>query len=424
MAVSEALVAVVAGLTIVAVLARPRGINEGIWAFSGGLVLAISGCLSLDDIGAVLRDLTGVLTFLVGLFWVTLAARQAGLFERAARAIVSISGGSGPRLMLAVFAFGTVTTALLSNDATVVLVTPVVLSACLRLRIPPLPYLFACSFVADTASSLLPVSNPINLLYAERFNLSFGRHLLLLGVPTLVAVLVNASVFLLLFRSQLRPGYDVAVVQDWQIAPMAIVDRSIVAGLVLVGIGYVVAGIVGIQPWLVTFAGGVVMATIALAGSRIVPSDLVRVQPPALYAFVIGLALVVRAADVNGLLDTLGRAVSQANEAGGLGGLLAMTFGTALGTNVVNNWTMALAVSGPLVRSGAGDVFVAGSMLGADIGPNLSVVGSLATLIWLTEVRRGGLAVSSRTYLRLGLLTTIPTILAATVALYLVGRYA
>ncbi|HEX5165086.1 MAG TPA: ArsB/NhaD family transporter [Thermomicrobiales bacterium] len=421
---SEAFVAVVALLTIVAVLTRPRGINEGIWALGGGLLLAGTGRLSLDSVGDVLRDLTGVLIFLIGLFWVTLAARRAGLFERAAHSVVTVSGGSGPWLMLAIFAFGTLTTALLSNDATVVLVTPVVLSACLRLRIAPLPYLFACSFVADTASSLLPVSNPINLLYAERFDITFGSHLLLLGLPTIVAVIVNAGVFLLLFRSQLRPGYDLAAVHDWQIAPMTTADQSIVAGLVLVGIGYIVAGLVGIQPSLVTFAGGVVLAAIAMAGSRVVPADLVQVQPPSLYAFVIGLALVVKAADVNGLLDTLGSAVSRANDAGGLSGLLAITFGTALGTNIVNNWTMALAVTGPLARSDAGDLFVAGSMLGADIGPNLSVVGSLATLIWLTEVRRGGLAVSGRTYLRLGLLTTIPTILAATITLYLVGRYA
>ena len=104
-------------------------------------------------------------------------------------------------------------------------------------------------------------------------------------------------------------------------------------------------------------------------------------------------------------------------------GLLAVTFGTALGTNVVNNWTMALAISEPLARANTGDGVIAGSMLGADIGPNLSVVGSLATLIWLTEVRRGGLAVSSGTYLRIGVIVTVPTILAATGTLYLITQF-
>jgi arsenical pump membrane protein len=324
--------------------------------------------------------------------------------------------------MIAVFVFGALTTAIFSNDATVVLVAPVVLGACLRVGLPPLPYLFACSFVADTASSLLPVSNPINLLYAERFDLSFGRHVVLLGLPTLVAIVVNTLVFLLIFRSQLRAGFgDVSAAQD--AAALTTTDRWISAGLIAVGVGYVLAALLGVLPWLVTLAGGIGLAAIGLIGRRLTPRELLRVQPPSLYAFVVGLALVVRAADVAGLLGFLGSAVQRAGEIGGFSGLLAVTLGTALGTNLVNNWTMALAISGPLERSGASDQIVAGSMLGADIGPNLSVVGSLATLIWLSEVRRGGLAVSGSTYLRIGIITTIPTILAATVTLYLVGLF-
>lgn len=421
---SESFVAVIAFMTIVAVLTRPRGINEGIWALSGGCVLIVTGRLSRNDLVDVVHDLTGVVTFLAGLFWITLAARQSGLFERAARIVVGAAHGSSTRLMLAVFAFGTVTTALLSNDATVVLVTPVVLSACLRLGIQPLPYLFACSFVADTASSLLPVSNPINLLYAERFDISFGQHVALLGLPTIVAVIVNAVIFLLLFRDQLRAGFDTGKLREWQPSAPARVDRWITVALAAIGTGYLLAALFGLQPWLVTFAGGIAMITIAMLGGRIAAADVVRVQPLSLYAFVIGLAIVVRAADAAGLLTFLGTAVERAASIGGLGGLIAITMGTALGTNLVNNWTMALAISGPLARSGAGDPSVAGSMLGADVGPNLSVVGSLATLIWLTEVRRAGLAVSGRTYLRLGLITTIPAILAATIVLHLLTLFA
>jgi arsenical pump membrane protein len=421
--VSQAFVAVVAVGTICAVLTRPRGISEGVWALGAGLLLTATGRISLDEIGDMLHELAGVLTFLVGLFWITLAARQAGIFDRAAQLVVNAANGSGTRLMLAVFAFGTVTTAFLSNDATVVLVTPVVLSACLRLGLPPLPYLFGCSFVADTASSLLPVSNPINLLYAERFDLSFGRHVLLLGLPTLVAVGVNAGIFLLLFRRQLRGGFATEAISEWPVPRSSRVDRGIAAGLTAVGIGYVLAAFIGVRPSLVTFVGGVVLGSIALAGKRITAIDLVRVQPPSLYAFVIGLALVVRAADVAGLLAFLGESVERAGAIGGVGGLLAITFGTALGTNVVNNWTMALALTGPLARADAGDDLVAGSMLGADIGPNLSVVGSLATLIWLTEVRREGLAVSSGTYLRIGIIATVPTLLAATGTLYLITQF-
>jgi arsenical pump membrane protein len=115
--VSQAFIALVAVAAICAVLTRPRGISEGVWAFGAGLLLVVTGRLSLADVGDVLRDLAGVVTFLVGLFWITLAARQAGIFDRAARLVVNAASGSGTRLMVAVFAFGTLTTAFLSNDA-------------------------------------------------------------------------------------------------------------------------------------------------------------------------------------------------------------------------------------------------------------------------------------------------------------------
>jgi arsenical pump membrane protein len=327
-------------------------------------------------------------------------------------------------LLAAVFVFGTLTTTVLSNDATVVLVTPVILVACRTLGLPPLPYLFACTFVADTASSMLPISNPINLLYSEQFDISFQHHAALLVVPTLLAVTVNALAFHLLFRTTLPRRFDPAPLLARAGTPLGRFERGIAVGIGCVAIAYVVAAVTGVQPYWVTLAGGTVLAGVALAGGRIAPVDLVRVQPASLYAFVVGLALVVAAADSAGLLNLLGRAVTRATEAGGVAGLVGLSLGTALGTNLVNNWTMALAVIPPLQRAGATQALAAGSMLGADIGPNFSVVGSLATLIWLTEVRREGLAVSGRTYVRIGVIATLPALLVATVALYLMQSLA
>ncbi|RIK46372.1 MAG: hypothetical protein DCC58_03470 [Chloroflexi bacterium] len=413
------LTAAIAVATILAVLTRPRGISEGVWAVTGGALMVATLRITPREALATLADLSGVLVFLVGLFWLTLAAGRAGLFERAALLSVRAAGGDGRRLLAAVFAFGTLTTALLSNDATVVLVTPVVLVACRTLRLPPLPYLFACTFVADTASSLLPVSNPINLLYAERFDIAFQRHVALLALPTVLAVVVNAAIFHMLFRADLPRRFDPTPLLAKATAPLTRAERSIAIGLGLVALGYIGSAGVGLAPYWVTLAGGAALALVGIVGGKVTAADLWRVQPPSLYAFVIGLAIVVAAADGAGLLDALGRAVTRATSVGELIGLFGVAFGTALGTNVVNNWTMALAVIPPLERSGASELLIVGSMLGADIGPNFSVVGSLATLIWLTEIRREGLAVSARTYLRLGVIATLPALAVALIALYL-----
>ena len=412
----------VALLTIAAVLTRPRGVSEGTLALAGGLLLVATGHLPLRAAGDALRGVTGVLAFLVGLFWLTLAAERAGLFARATRLTVRAARGDPRRLLAAVFVLGAMTTAVLSNDATVVLVTPVVLTACRVVQLPPLPYLFACTFVADTASSLLPISNPVNVLYAERLDIAFGRHALLLAAPTLLAVAVNAGIFHLLFRGQLPRRFDAAALLDTPPTASLAVDRVIIGGLAAVALAYVVAAFAGVEPYWVTLGGGSALALVGLVGRRVAPRDLARVQPPALYAFVAGLALVVAAVDRAGLLGALGRLVERATVVGDVPGLLALAFGSALGANAVNNWTMALAIVPTLARTGASDTLVFGSLLGVDMGPNLSVVGSLATLIWLTEVRRGGLAVSARTYVRLGLISTLPALLVATLALYGLAR--
>ena len=162
---ATAFVAHVALATVVTVLTRPWGVRDGPWALVGGLLLVATGRLPPLAALHALRGVAGVFIFLVGLNWLTLVVRHAGLFERAARLTVRAANGDCRRLLAAVFVLGTLTTALLSNDATVVLLTPVVLSICSALELSPLPYVFAFTSLADTdladtASSMLPISNP------------------------------------------------------------------------------------------------------------------------------------------------------------------------------------------------------------------------------------------------------------------------
>ena len=235
---SEGFVALVAIGTLAAVLTRPWGVREGPWSreLAGGLLQVLTGRLQHTPRWTRCAAWRACWLFWSGCSGWTLAANRAGLFERAARLTVRAAGGDGRRLLAAVFVLGTLTTAVLSNDATVVLVTPVILSACRALELPPLPYLLACTFVADTASSLLPISNPINLLYAEQLDLRFGRHALLLGAPTLLAVVVNAGIFHLLFRAQLPRRFNAGALLDTPLTPATRADRLIVGGLALVAL--------------------------------------------------------------------------------------------------------------------------------------------------------------------------------------------
>ena len=420
-AVSDLAVPGIVGLALVLVLVRPRGLNEGAWAIGGALALLLAGALPLDAVQDTLVDLAGVAAFLVGLFWLSLAADRAGLIDAWGAAIARIAGSDGRALLLAVVLFGVLTTALFSNDGTVVLVTPVVIQLCRRLDIDPLPYAFAVTFVADSASSLVPVANPVNILFAERLDLSFGAHVAYLALPTAVAVAVTAVMLLVVMRERIprqiaRP--EGVPDRNWRLGPGA---RLVAVGLGLTVAGYLAAAFLHVPPYWVTLLGGAVVVLPGLIMGSISRSDLVRVQPPGLYAFVAGLALMVTAVERQGLLRQAGELVSALQARPEIVGVMGIGIGAAIGSNLINNWTMALVLIPPLEAGGADDPLIFAGLFGSDIGPNLTVVGSLATLIWMTQVRQAGMQISAWTYLRLGILTTIPALMAAMLTLALVG---
>jgi arsenical pump membrane protein len=411
----------VAGTTFLLVLARPLGISEGVWALGGGLLLVAGGALPAATALATIRDLTGVALFLAGLFWLSLAASRAGLIDLLGDQVVKRSAADGRLLMIAVFALGTAVTALLSNDATVVLVTPVVIQLCRRLEIAPLPYAFAVTFVADSASSLAPVANPVNILFAEQLDLEFARHVLFLALPTLAGLTVTLVMLLIVMRDQVPrslPDWE-RDGGDWRMLDLP--GRLVAACLLLTGLGYAASAVTGLDPYWVTLAGGLAAVLPGLYRGRLVAADLARVQPPSLYAFVAGLALVVSAVEREGLLDRLGALVASLQDRPEALGIVGLGVGAALGTNLVNNWTMALILIPPLEQGNASEGQIFAALLGTDIGPNLTIVGSLATLIWMTQIRDAGLAVSARTYLRLGITTTLPALAASILTLLVIS---
>lgn len=400
---------------------RPRGIDEGVWALGGGVLLVALGALDLSDAVRTAFDLHGVALFLIGLFWLSLAAERAGLIAVWGDRMVGLARGDGRRLLVAVVIFCTLTTALFSNDGTVVLVTPVVLQICRRLELDPLPYVFAVTFMADTASALVPVANPVNILFAERLDLSFGTHVTYLLLPTLVAIVVTTLMLLVVMRERIprrMHGEDLA---PGGTEPMGRTAWVVGACLALTAAGYVVAAIAGVEPYWVTLAGGMLALAPLIAARITIPTDLVRVQPAGLYAFVLGLALIVAAAEQQGLLDRAGELVVDLQDRPEIVGVMGLGIGAASGSNLINNWTMALVLIPPLDTGNASNAHIFASLFGTDIGPNLTVVGSLATLIWMTQLRRAGVTVTGRTYLRLGLLTTVPALLTAMLTLALVG---
>jgi len=415
----------IAAATLLAVMLRPRGVAEAASALAGGALIVVAGAVGPLEAAGLLLDAWNVFAFFLGLMLIAAAADHAGVFDVLAWQAARHAGGSQRRLLVNVFASGVVLTAFLSNDATALILTPVVYTLVVRLGLPARPYAFACTFVADTASFLLPVSNPINILVLQRFPQPLGSYLQHLLPASLAAIAINVGAFLLLFRADLRRGFDVAALPR----PAALersprLFRFTVLGLGALGGAYLLAAWQGWPLGTVALAGAAVLLGGAARWGELAAAQLAREVSWGLFGFLAGFLVIVRGVENAGLTDLLGRSLAALAGADPLRTTLAAVLAAAVGANLVNNvpaTLIQLAAIDSLPAEAPRALLAYGTIVGADLGPNLTTVGSLATVLWLLILRRRGLEVTATDYFRVGLATTPAMLVAAAVALWLTG---
>jgi arsenical pump membrane protein len=293
-------------LAMVAVITRPRRLDEAVAAALGGLAMLAAGVVGPRQALAVLAGQWNLFLFFAGLMLVAGLADAAGFFDAffdAAGALaIAAARGSGRLLMLSVFGAGAVVTAFLSNDATALILTPVVYSVATRLRLPPLPYLFATTFVADTASMTLPVSNPISVLVSDRAGLGLAAYAAHLLAASVIAIALNAALFLLVFWREAGRRFEA----DWRTALTAAVpDRRLFrltcTGLAALAAAYLAASAARLPLGGVAVGGAVLLATLALV-ARNLQVERVRAHVSlSLFVYVAGLLVLVRGVEAAGL---------------------------------------------------------------------------------------------------------------------------
>ena len=320
------------------------------------------------------------------------------------------AGGSPQRLLAFVFVIAAAITAVLSLDATIVLLTPVVFATAARMRTSAKPHVYACAHLANSASLLLPVSNLTNLLAFHASGLSFVRFAEFMVLPTIAAVGVEWVVFTRFFAVDLKRPRHAGVRP-----PRPELPRFAVAVLALTLAGFALSSVVGIEPVWFAAAGAAAITVPALVRKTATPVAIVRAAEPGFLIFVLGLGVIVQAASVNGL-DTAVRAVLPTG--GSLPDLLAIAGLSAIFANVVNNLPATLMLI-PVAATAAGPGPVLATLIGVNVGPNLTYVGSLATLLWRRVLRAEDTDVELGEFLRLGALTVPAGLVAATVLLWL-----
>ncbi len=410
-------------VTIAAVLLRPRGLPEAAAALGGAALAVILGAVPPHDAWQAVASQWDVLLFFVGLLLVCRAAEEAGIFAWAALAAARHAGGSCERLFLNVCLAGVLLTTLLSNDATALLLTTTVVALTQAIEVPPLPFALACAFIANSASLTLPVSNPLNVLVLGTGHERLQSYLLHLLPASAIVVALTVGLLWLSLRGRLRGGFDAAKLREpAKGTANAALFRITAAGLLALALAYLAASALG---WPVSVP--VVIAGVVLAGcARLVGHVPVRrfgQAPWAILPFVAGLLVLVRGLERSGLTSQLARTLLALDRHGPAAGSLGATLISATGANAINNLPMGAVMLAALRAAGPGHPAVLyGTLLGSDVGPNLTVLGSLSSMLWLLLLRQRGVAVSGRDFARYGLLLTPILLVAGAVAVALTLR--
>lgn len=406
---------------------QPEGLGIGWSASLGALLALLTGVVSLADVPVVWDIVWNATVTFVALIIISLLLDEAGFFRWAALHVARWGGGSGHRLFALVVLLGAAVSALFANDGGALILTPIVLAMLVALGFSPattLAFIMATGFIADSSSLPLVISNLVNIVTADFFDLSFGEYASVMVPVDLAAILASLGVLYLYFRRDLPRVYEQARLD----APDSIIrDRRVFQTgwvvLALLLVGYFAAGPLGVPVSAVAVLGAALLYAVAARGHVISTRKVLRGAPWQIVIFSLGMYLVVYGLRNAGLTDLLAGLLDRLAQ----GGLWAATLGTgfimALISSVMNNLPSVLIGNIAIHDSAATGLVKQGmiyaNVVGNDLGPKITPIGSLATLLWLHVLSLKGIRIGWGQYFKVGIALTLPVLLVTLAALSL-----
>jgi len=400
---------IIAALSTAGVLVRPFKAPEAVWAVGGAVSIVALGLLRVGKSLAAVGKGDDVYLFLVGMMLLSETARREGLFDWIAALAVKHSRRSPRRLFLLIYGVGVVVTTFLSNDAAAVVLTPAVYAATKKADVEPLPFLFICAFIANAASFVLPISNPANIVLYGDHTPTLGTWFASFALPSTAAIVVTYAMMRATVARRLEEECSSALEMPASSVGMKVVMTGVGAPAMVL----LVVSALDIPLGLPTAVMGVLTTAMVLVVSRTSPWETIKGVSWAVLPLVAGLFVLVEALTATGLVAEIAKALTRALQANpdatrwGGGVLIALV------CNAVNNLPAGLVASSAIHLAHPPHAVVDALLIGVDLGPNLSITGSLATILWLTAIRREGETVGFWRFLGAGALVMPPALLAA-----------
>lgn len=407
----------IAATTTAAVIVRPFKLPEAIWAVAGAALLVLCGLLPASLALQAVAKGGDVYLFLFGMMLLSELGRKEGLFDWVAAQAVNHAQGSPKKLFLLVYLSGIVITTFLSNDAAAVVLTPAVYAAAKKARTAPLPLLYVCAFIANAASFVLPISNPANIVLYGNHTPALLPWLARFGLPAALAI--GATYFLLRWsqRKELGGTCEAHVEQ----AALSASGKIALAGICVTAAALLGVSAFDIALGLPTAVMGALTVALVLLKRRASFWPLARDISWSILPLVAGLFVLVQALDHTGVIAALSAALRDAARHGETVTAFCCGLLIAVGSNLMNNLPAGLIASATIMQAHAPEKIIDAMLIGVDLGPNLSITGSLATILWLNVLRREGEHVGFWAFLKVGAVVMFPALLLALAARIAIG---